>query len=374
MRVLQLRALLWRAFLAVEMRRNAYAGPFHLSMSQPKPVKSDKERSYTDTFSDAFFDADQQHTSTSDGHLARSSPEKSDGTFKVPKLPALYSLERTHIRFRTNKSASHIETSICAALNNFEPIMRFDRSSFKFKCSIETKEYGVVILRVRVYDDHGDIIIELQNRRGKANAFTKIYQRFFTDPHIQSLSNDSQSLADLVTDEDIVDVKMEFDEVIINQDGLKPLHCMVQSEHCDVQREGLSVLRKLSELQENASCMLRSGTFAEVQKFLTCGCIQSRILATQIVANLSKADPSDHRLGVSIQSLIEAYRTPTKDDVNVLELQRQSSNALEFLANSSSAHTIFKLRGEDVLSDELRDVIEQRSRLGQKALSVLYEQ
>lgn len=163
-----------------------------------------------------------------------------------------------------------------------------------------------------------------------------------------------------MTDEDIVDVNMEFDEVIINQNGLKPPHCtphcMVQSEHCDVQREGLSVLRKLSELQENASCMLRSGTFAEVHKFLTCGCIQSRILATQIVANLSKADPSDHRLEVSIQSLIEAYRTPAKDDVNVLELQRQSSNALETLANISSAHTIFKLRGEDVLSDELRDV------------------
>ena len=260
----------------------------------------------------------------------------------APVLNGLYQLERTN--FRSKKTASEIVTSLESALNNLDAVFIFKQEQLKFKCSIQT-QHGVVKVHARVYSDNGEHIIEFQRRSGCSVGFCMIWRHLLADPDIKSLQTH------IMVPVHGLGEPMQFEVDLQEEKNLEPLIQMVKSQYSDIQREGLAVLSRLSKLNKNATLLLRSGTMTEIVKHLQSENIDCQISATQIVANVSKANASakDAALAQSIRPILKAMCMTVTEVVAVAELQRQSFIALAALAGTF-AHEIFEQGGSNVLS------------------------
>ena len=283
--------------------------------------------------------------------------------FVAPALNGLYQLERTN--FRSGNSASEIVTSLHSALKNLDAVIIFKQDQLKFKCSIQTP-HGAVQVHARVYSDNGEHIIEIQRRSGCSVGFCMIWRRLLADPDIEGLQTQIRAPAHGLAEPMQVEVDLQEEK------NLEPLIQMVKSQYCDVQREGLAVLGRLSESNGNATLLLRSGAMTEIVRHLQSENIDCQIAATQIVANVSKANASarDAALAQSIRPIINAMGMTVTEVVAVAELQRQSCIALAALAGTF-AHEIFEQGGANALSQHQQSGNAVLAREAQRAMSAI---
>ena len=261
--------------------------------------------------------------------------------FVAPALNGLYQLERTN--FRSGNSASEIVTSLHSALRNLDAVIIFKQDQLKFKCSVQTP-HGAVQVHARVYSDNGEHIIEIQRRSGCSVGFCMIWRRLLADPDIEGLQTQTRAPAHGLAE------PMQV-EVDLGRKNLEPLIQMVKSQYCDVQREGLALLGRISDSNGNATLLLRSGAMTEIVRHLQSENIDCQIAATQIVANVSKSNASakDAALAQSIRPIINAIGMTVTEVVAVAELQRQSCIALGALASAFPLE-IFEQGGANALS------------------------
>lgn len=281
----------------------------------------------------------------------------------APTLNGLYQLERTN--FRSSNSASDIVSTLQSALNKLNAVFIFKPEQLKFKCSIQTP-HDIVQVHVRVYSDNGEHIIEIQKRSGCSVGFCMIWRQLLADPNIEGLQTQIRTpVHDLAKP---IQVEVDLQE----KKNLDPLIQMVKSQYGDVQREGLSVLGRLSESNGNATLLLRSGAMTEIVKFLQSENIDCQIFATQIVANVSKVNASakNAALAQSIRPIIKAMCMTVTEYVTVVELQRQSCIALASLAGTF-AQNIIEQDGVHVLSQHQQNSNIALAREANNALSLL---
>ena len=262
--------------------------------------------------------------------------------FVAPALNGLYQLERTN--FRSGNSASRIVTSLHSSLENLDAVVIFKQDQLKFKCSVQTP-HGKIQVHARVYSDNGEHIVEIQRRSGCSVGFCMIWRRLLADPDIEGLQTQIRAPAHGLAE------PMQVEVALQEEKNLEPLIQMVKSQYCDVQREGLAVLARLSESIGNATLLLRSDAMTEIVRHLQSENIDCQIAATQIVANVSKANASarDAALAQSIRPIINAMGMTVTEVVAVAELQRQSCIALAALA-SAFPHEISEQGGANALS------------------------
>ena len=317
------------------------------------------------TFSNEFFDADGQSVDSSRSYMP-SAPSLNGHTPAAQPLNGLYQLARTY--FRSGNSASEIVTSLHSALNNLDAMIIFKHDQLKFICWIQTPHGGVEV-HARVYSDNGEHIIEVQRRSGSIVGFSQIWRSLLADPDIEGLQTQRRAPAYGLAEPMQVEVDLQEEK------NLEPLIQMVKSQYCDVQREGLAALDRLSKSNGNATLLLRSGAMTEIVRHLQSENIDCQIAATQIVANVSKANASakDAALAQSICSIISALEMAVTEVVAVAELQRQSCIALAALAGAF-AHEIFEQGGANALSQHQQSGNAVLAREAQRAMAAINRQ
>ena len=284
----------------------------------------------------------------------------------APKLNDLFALQRTH--FRSTEPLDQIATALRTVLEDIlDAVLMFNTMQYVFNCSIQTS-YGNIQVRVNVFRDNDEHIIEVQKICGSSISFYWVWRRLLTHSKIQNLQTVPLVPASALA-EPAMNVLLEVDK------NLDPIMQMVNSVYNDVTREGLTTLCRITDSSENALLLLRSNYLTGVVNHLQAGCIDCRICATRIVTRVSKADYSSRNpaLGQAIRPLIAAMNLATTN-VEVAELQRQSCIALRELANGTFPLEIFEQGGATALSRHQESDIAVLAREAQRAVSAIRTQ
>jgi hypothetical protein len=278
--------------------------------------------------------------------------EAQSATFKptstnlqAPALSGLYHLERTH--FRSGNSASEIVSSLHSSLEQLDAVTLFKEDKLKFKCSVNTS-HGAIQFHVRVYQDSGEHIVEIQRRSGCGVGFSMIYRNLNHKlAHLQSGSPTTAPAESMHV------------EIQLADSNLDTLIEMVKSPYADIQSEGLNTLSRVSETPNNAELMLKCGAMESVCKHLQSENIACQISATRIIANVSKVTErqmmvekvDEAALAQALTSIIQTLSI-VMTTVAVAELQRQSCIALAALS-AAFATDIIAQNGREALGQKV---------------------
>lgn len=284
----------------------------------------------------------------------------------APELNGLFALQRTH--FRSTEPLDQIATALRTVLEDIlDAVLMFNTMQYVFNCSIQTS-YGNIRVRVNVFRDNDEHIIEVQKICGSSVSFYWVWRRLLTHHEIKDLQTVPLVPASALA-EPAMNVLLEVDK------NLDPIMQMVNSVYSDVKREGLATLSRITDSGENARLLLRSNYLTGVVNQLQAGCIDCRICATRIVTRVIKADYSSRNpaLGQAIRSLIAAMNLATTN-VEVAELQRQSCIALRELANGTFPLEIFEQGGATALSRHQESEIAVLAREARRTMSAILTQ
>lgn len=283
---------------------------------------------------------------------------------QAPVLSGLYHLERTH--FRSGNSASEIVSALHSSLEKLDAVTLFKEDKCKFKCSVNTP-HGAIQFHVRVYEDSGEHVVEIQRRSGCGVGFSMIYRNLSHElVHLQSGASSSTAPTQ----------PMQV-EVELAESNVETLINMVKSPYSDIQCQGLSTLSRVSETRRNAEIMLSSGAMETVCKYLSSENICCQISATRIVANVSKVTErqimlekvDSAALAQALTSIINALSV-VMTTVAVAELQRQSCIALAALSTAFAADIIAQ-NGREALGQQVAKGNPVLAREAQQALARL---